>query len=153
MGHSYHTRCLLDGSSWPSLGYVLPLQLLSGRQDIVSSLNSLKQEGVGMLDSRKKRGKNSKYFLNGKLWIKLFVFSNVSVTKIYMTINKHIKIITPCTKLATLFSHLSVSAGNHSPAGNVFRLTEGVGHLARSQRCQLKGIFPSDLCLVEVPTS
>lgn len=48
-----------------------------------------------MLDSRKKRGKNSKYFLNGKLWIKLFVFSNVSVTKIYMTINKHIKIITP----------------------------------------------------------
>lgn len=77
------------------------------------------------------------------LWIKLFVFSNVSVTEIYVTINKQIRIIPPSTELAALISYLSVSAGNHSPAGNVFRLTESVGHLDCSQRCQLKGIFQS----------
>lgn len=75
-----------------------------------------------MQDSTKKNGvhhtwKDSEYSPNEKLWINfpLFIFSNVSITKIYVTRSRQIKITTASTKLATLFSHLSVSAnGDHS---------------------------------------
>lgn len=75
-----------------------------------------------MQDSTKKNGvhhvwKDSEYSPSDKLWINfpLFVFSNVSITKIYVTRSRQIKIITASTQLATLFFHLSVSAnGNHS---------------------------------------
>ena len=107
---------------------------------------------VGILESRRKDGvhhigKESVYFLNNKLWINaflLFVFCNVAITKVYMTRNRGIKIITPSTKLATLFSHLSASAdGDHSysSAGNIFTLKEGVVHLDCSLVCELKGLF------------